>query len=84
MSAVRVVDLRRRQTEGAARREEYAGKDGRRIRTFRWTVRGHTRRQRYGPGNSLTKRIYIEAHLQGPDGAPIKTSRPQTVRLFDV
>lgn len=82
--AVRVVDLRRRQTQGAVRREEHAGQDGRRVYTCRWTVKGHTRRQRHGPGNTLTKRIYIEPHLQGPHDAPIKISVPETVRLFDV
>lgn len=82
--AVRVVELRRRQTHGAGQRAEHAGQDGRRIYTCRWTVRGHTRRQRYGPGNTLTKRIYIEPHLQGPQEAPVKAPRPETVRLFDV
>jgi hypothetical protein len=79
--SVRVVDLRRAQTSGQMRETERA-EGSTRIYSCRWIVAGHTRMQPYGPDRTLRRRIYIEPHLQGPEGAPLKTPA-ETVHLLD-
>jgi len=33
-------------------------------------VRGHWKIQRYGPGRTLTRKIFVKAHVRGPERAP--------------
>lgn len=40
-------------------------------RKVRWIRRGHFRRQHHGPHNTLVKRIWIQPHWCGPEGAPV-------------
>lgn len=42
----------------------------------RWFVRGHYKRQPYGPGNSLRKVIYVFLHTAGHPDAPEPTGPP--------
>lgn len=37
----------------------------------RWEVRGHWRLQACGPNRSERRRIWVEPHVKGPDGAPM-------------
>ena len=39
--------------------------------TKSWWVKGHWRRQPYGPGRTLRKLIYIHPHISGNVGAPL-------------
>ena len=39
----------------------------------RWIVRGHWRKQPYGPKRSLVRDKYIAPYVKGPDGAPLHT-----------
>lgn len=39
----------------------------------RWWVRGHWRSQPYGPKNSQRRPQWIDPHIKGPDGTPLKT-----------
>lgn len=78
---VRVVSLRRRQTTGTPVRDEQRAEHGQRSYAVRWPVRGHLRWQPVGPGREQRKRIYIEPHLKGPDGAPLKVPA-ETVHLI--
>lgn len=65
----RFVQLRRTSDEELHR----IGPDHQVQRTyhFSWMVRGHQRRQHYGPGGTLTKVIDIAPHKRGPRGAPM-------------
>lgn len=67
MGATRYVQLRH-QTVAAEERGtgEGAGRQAR----HRWVVRGHWRNQYY-PSRQGHRPIWIDAHLRGPDGAPI-------------
>lgn len=65
---VTVVTLRREVD-----RSEPAGPGGMEYH-HRWFCRGHWRRQRYGPGNSLQKRIWVQPFVKGPAGAPFLQS----------
>jgi hypothetical protein len=47
--------------------------------SVRWLVSGHLRNQWY-PSLGRHKLIYIPPHMKGPEGAPLKDSRP-TVRV---
>ncbi|RZU76005.1 hypothetical protein EV384_4600 [Micromonospora kangleipakensis] len=49
-------------------------------REYRWWVRGHWRRQPYGPGRSQRRLIYINPQLRGPQDKPIKATT--TVRVI--
>lgn len=42
----------------------------------RWFVRGHYKRQPYGPGNSLRKIIYVSLHTAGHPEAPDPSGPP--------
>lgn len=42
----------------------------------RWFVRGHWRKQPYGPGGTLRKVIYIDLHTAGHHGAPEPVGEP--------
>jgi hypothetical protein len=53
--------------------------DGRTYRV-RWTVRGHWRNQWY-PSRQEHRPVWINAHVKGPDSAPLHTG--QTVHLLD-
>jgi len=44
--------------------------------THRWEVRRHQRQQRYGPGRSLVRTIWIDAHTKGPAGLPFVRKQP--------
>lgn len=39
----------------------------------RWWVRGYWRSQPYGPKNSQRRPQWIDPHIKGPDGTPLKT-----------
>jgi len=78
--SVRVVDLRRAQTMGRMRETERA-EGTTRIYSCRWIVAGHTRMQPYGPDRALRRRIYIEPHLQGPEGGHRPAVTPFDARL---
>ncbi len=47
---------------------------------FRWMVRGHWRKQPYGPKRGLVKPIWISPYVKGPDDKPVKIN----TRLFEV
>lgn len=49
-------------------------------REHRWWVRGHWRRQPYGPGRTQRRLIYINPQLRGPQDKPIKAT--STVRIL--
>lgn len=70
--SVQIVDLRRHVQ---AARETPDPVERRRI-GVRFMVRGHWKRQAYGPKRGLRKTIYVAPFLKGPDTAPLKTNRP--------
>lgn len=72
--AVRVVRIRHR--EDTPTRAEPSG----RTYSVRWTVRGHWRNQYY-PARQEHRPLWINPHIKGPDGAPLRTG--QTVHLLD-
>ena len=39
--------------------------------SHRWMVKAHWKTQHFGPGNSLTKSILVEAFVKGPDDKPL-------------
>lgn len=43
----------------------------------RWTVHGHWRRQRYGPGRMLTQGVYINPYVKGPEDKPFREAPPK-------
>lgn len=65
---VTIVDLRRlyRPTDPDQEQEGVG-----RIYRHRWVVRGHWRDQPCGQGRTQRRRIYVPAHIKGPDGAPL-------------
>lgn len=80
---VELVRVRRRHVElvealdaPEATEEEKADE-----RSFRWVVSGHWRMQPHGPGGSLRKPVFIEPHLKGPEGAPIRRTRRRVLIL---
>ena len=66
LTSVRYVRLRH---AGSAAREQ-AGEGSGRQRQVRWIVRGHWRNHWY-PSRQAHRPIWIDAHIKGPDGAPI-------------
>lgn len=68
---VHVIDVKRslasvpRDSEGGSVEHDY-----------RWVVRGHWRNQRHGKGLALTKRIWVQAHIAGPDDKPLRRDDP--------
>lgn len=75
---VRVIDLRRRSQ---AERDAAAAAGEIRKISVRFLVRGHWKRQAYGPARSLRKTIYVAPFMKGPDGAPLKIDIP-TVKVL--
>ena len=63
---VRIVHLRRSERVPIERSDS----TGRQV-SVRFPVRPFFRRQRYGPGNSLTRIVLIPPHWRGPENAPI-------------
>lgn len=57
------------------RRAVARGDGGRGSAVSRWWVRGHWRQQPYGPGRSLRKPVFIEAHTAGAKGVPVSERR---------
>lgn len=78
---VQVITMRTRATSGRPAVTESPRPGGGRSYSWQWTVKGHTREQPYGPNRSLTKRIWIEPHLQGPEDKPLKP-KPEIVNLW--
>lgn len=74
---VRIIDLRR---HSRPRPEADTDTDRRKV-SVRFMVRGHWKRQAYGPKRGLRKTIYVAPFLKGPDNAPLKTDVP-TVRVL--
>lgn len=58
------------------------GAGGGGIRSVRWWVRGHWRSQPYGPRRSLRRPVWIDPHVRGPEGAPLR-SPSRTVTAVD-
>jgi hypothetical protein len=72
---VKVINLRRQRH--SAEHDDRLDPGPKRQLTVRFMVRGHWKRQAYGPARSLRKTIYVAPFLKGPDDAPLKTvSRP--------
>lgn len=70
---VRVVSLRKHASRAS-------GPTGSRWQvSVRFMVRGHWRRQAYGPQRSLRRTMYIAPFMKGPDGAPLKTGEATAV-----
>lgn len=69
---VALVDLRRRPAQP---RESDPAQDAGEGRTWRhrWVVSGHWRQQPYGPRSALRRPTWVEAHVKGPDDAPLLT-----------
>lgn len=76
---VRVVDLRQR-TAAEQRAAQLITTATRKL-SVRFLVRGHWKRQAYGPARSLRKSIYVQPIIKGPAGAPLKTT-PTTVKVL--
>jgi hypothetical protein len=70
---VKVIDLRRHAA--AAQRAAEAAEERRRV-GVRFMVRGHWKRQAYGPKRGLRRQIYVAPFMKGPDGAPLKVTTP--------
>ena len=65
---VHVIDVRRRVSSATDSR------DGTRTveHDHRWVVRGHWRNQPFGKGRLQRRRIWIQAHVAGPEDKPIR------------
>ncbi|MBE3206715.1 hypothetical protein IHE48_38500 [Frankia sp. CH37] len=75
-SPVRLLHLRRAtRNQGAPDGESAA-----RAYTCRWMVRGHWRQQWY-PTRGVHRPLWINPHLKGPDGKPLRTG--DTVHVLD-
>ncbi len=74
--SVRMVDLRRHE-RAAAKPETEAEARSWQV-SVRFMVRGHWKRQAYGPQRSLRKTIYVAPFLKGPDNAPLKKAKADT------
>lgn len=68
---VQVIALRKSQRTAAADAPSER-QPGAREYHCRWIVRGHARLQACGPGRKDRKLIWVESHLAGPDGAPLR------------
>jgi hypothetical protein len=66
---VRIVDLRHSRHRATAAGAAGAGRPV----TVRFPVRGHWRRQAYGPKRGMRRSMYIAPFMKGPEGAPLKT-----------
>jgi len=71
---VRLVDVTARPRAASDEPRE----DGRNYRV-RWIVDGHWRNQWY-PGSGVHRPRYIDAHVKGPEGAPLRVK--ETVRVW--
>jgi len=78
---VRLVRIRGAHATGSGTRRAAGDQDGPQ-REFRWWVRGYWRNQPYGPGRAQRRLIFLDPHLRGPEGKPIKAST--TVRVLAV
>jgi hypothetical protein len=79
---VELVRVRRRHVEIAQALRDAEQVDGEVDReAFRWVVSGHWRNQAYGPAMSLRRPTFIEPHLRGPEGAPIRQVRRRVIVL---
>ncbi|OZD64673.1 hypothetical protein CH268_05925 [Rhodococcus sp. 06-1460-1B] len=58
---------------GSATPAETIGQEGR--LKNRHIVRGHWHTYRYGPDRHERRRRWVEAHIKGPDGAPLIVRR---------
>lgn len=76
LPSVRLVDLRARPRRPS---DATTAREGRKLdkRVYR---RGHWKRQFYGPGRELRKRIWISPYLAGPENAPLY-QKPPTVKV---
>jgi hypothetical protein len=71
---VRLVRIRGSAAAATTRTAHPSGNRASRDREHRWWVRGHWRNQPYGPGRTQRRLIYIDPHIRGPEGKPIKPS----------
>jgi hypothetical protein len=76
---VRLVRIRGANLTGSATRRPDGDQDSPN-REFRWWVKGHWCNQPYGPGRAQRRLIFLDPHLRGPQGKPIKAST--TVRIL--
>lgn len=58
---------------------EYVSRGGGKSLALQRLVRGHSKRQPYGPRGSLRKWIHIEPYWQGPEDAPIALRKHKVV-----
>jgi hypothetical protein len=77
---VRVVALRRRAAPESAGAANEASEGKLYQLSCRFLVRGHLRKQPYGPNRSLVKLIHIAPFLKGPESSPFRASK----RVFAV
>ena len=73
---VRLLRLRRAGKAQGTSDDERAARDY----TCRWMVKGHWRQQWY-PSRGLHRPIWINPHVKGPDGKPLKIT--ETVHILD-
>lgn len=50
-----------------------------RLYTHRWIVRGHWRKQSFGPGHGQRRPVWIPAYIKGPKDAPLKRTEKVNV-----
>jgi hypothetical protein len=65
---VTVIELRRRAPGAAPSTSTPVEWD------HRWLVRGHWRNQRFGPGRTQTRKIWISGFVKGPEDKPLKVT----------
>jgi hypothetical protein len=68
LPTIQVTQLRRREYQSGGDQGDPASW------SCRWIVRGHWRKQWY-PKDGAHKPLFIEPHIKGPDGAPLKPPR---------
>jgi hypothetical protein len=76
-SDVRIVHVHGQHRDTPTR----PGEQGSREYTVRWLVSGHWRDQAYGPQRSLRRPMWINPHVKGPAGKPLKTA--SVVHVWD-
>lgn len=62
-------------------RRNQPGSTGTRTYSHQWIVRPHWRQQPYGPGRSLRRATYIDAHVKGPEDKPLRVR--DTIKVWN-
>lgn len=66
LTAVTTITLRRLRSI-----DEFPADDASRTYSHRWIVRGHWRRQAYGPGHGQRRPVWVPSYIKGPPDAPL-------------